>query len=61
MVKQIIDGVEIGVSNGSSSNVSAEDDGTYIIFKFNSSRMFKIRKSDFQFMVAGGYDADVTI
>lgn len=49
-------------SNGiGAESTSWTDDGTFIIFAFAGTRRFKIRKSDGQMMVNGGYDADVSL
>ena len=37
------------------------DDGTYWIFYGGSSKIFKVRKSDGQLLLAGGVDTDVTL
>ena len=46
---------------GISGSFQIVDDGTYYLFKVGGATIFQIRKSDGQFMIAGGYDSDVTL
>ena len=49
-------------SNGvGAESTSYTDDGTFIIFSFSGTRYWKVRKSDGQMMVTGGYDTDVAL
>ncbi len=41
--------------------LSASDDGTYIIVSYNSTKLFKIRKSDGQLLIEGGLNTDETL
>ena len=41
--------------------LSFADDGTYITVSSGSTALFRVRKSDGQFQVAGGYDTDITL
>lgn len=38
--------------------VKVTDDGTYYIFKIGAIEIFKVRKSDKQFLVSAGVDTD---
>ena len=38
-----------------------DDDGTYIKVSVGGTDLFRIRKSDGQMQVAGGYDSDVSL
>jgi len=41
--------------------VIIEDDGTYYIFYYDSTKIFKIRKSDGQLFLEGGITTDATL
>ncbi len=37
------------------------DDGTYITVSYNGLEMFRVKKSNGNMQVAGGYDTDVSL
>ena len=43
------------------SGIAQVDDGTYVKFSVGGTTLFRVRKSDGQFQVAGSYDSDVTL
>lgn len=51
-----------GSSGGGAANATtAVDDGTYITVSFSGTKLFRIRKSDGQMQILGGYDSDITL
>ena len=50
---------EVGTSGTIGLDIT--DDGTYIIFTYDSQKIFKIRKSDGQFYIAGGIDVESSL
>lgn len=46
---------------GGSGDLTATDDGTYITVASGGTDLYRVRKSDGQFQVAGGYDSDIAI
>jgi len=42
-------------------DLTVTDDGTYYIVQHGSVKLYKIRKSDGQLLIAGGVTTDVTL
>lgn len=43
------------------SGMIGVDDGTYITISYGSTKLYRVRKSDGQHQVLGGYDTDTTL